>query len=219
MTVGKTYVADTLKREHYAVLCARRKMKHAVPRHLPRNLIWGLDLAAYTDTRGRQYFIVMLIEHASRACLLLKRLRNKSSVTLLGSLLAPFRQYGRPVYLRTDNESCWTSRLFRLTLWLLGIGHQRTTPHCPWENGRVERCIGTLKTRLASWVIADGEDLDRALTVARGWYNHLRPHQHLQGRTPAEAWAGVEVFGDTPAGKTARKLWLRNVRLYTRAMG
>lgn len=219
MTVGKTYVADTLRREHYAILCARRKLKHAVPRRLPRNLVWGLDLAVQKDIHGRQHLILILVEHASRACLFLRRLPNKASVTLLACLIAPLRQYGRPQYLRTDNEGCWTSRLFRLTLWLLGTRHQRTTPHCPWENGRAERCIGTIKDHLRSWLITDLEDLDRALLAARAWYNHLRPHQHLQGRTPAEAWAGVEVFGDTPAGRTARRQWLRSMRQYARAVG
>ena len=32
--------------------------------------------------------------------------------------------------------------------WALGIRHQRTEPHCPWQNGRVERFFGTLKASL-----------------------------------------------------------------------
>ena len=39
MTVGKTYVADTLRRQQYAILCVRRTLKHRVPRPIPRNLI------------------------------------------------------------------------------------------------------------------------------------------------------------------------------------
>jgi len=35
------------------------------------------------------------------------------------------------------------------------------------------------------------------LGLFRFWYNHARPHQHLDGRTPAMAWAGV----DTPRGR------------------
>src|SRR5207237_9791027 len=44
MTVGKTYVADTIRRQQYAIVVVRRKIKHAVPRWLPRNCTWGLDL-------------------------------------------------------------------------------------------------------------------------------------------------------------------------------
>ena len=28
----------------------------------------------------------------------------------------------------------------------------------------------------------------------RPWYNHDRPHDHLQGRTLGEVWAGIDVF-------------------------
>jgi putative transposase len=207
MTVGKTYVADTIRREQYAIMLARRKLKHATPRSVPRNLIWGLDLAVKTDSQGTQHLLLAIVEHASRACLLLQQLQHKSAWMLLTHLIQALKRYGRPRYLRTDNEGACTSLLFRLSLWLLGIRHQRTAPFCPWENGRVERCIGTLKRSLALWRIEDGEQLDRALTNVRAWYNHVRPHAHLHGRTPAEVWAGVDVFADTPQAAIWRQHW------------
>lgn len=54
MTVGKTYVAATLHRQQYAVLCLRRTLKHHVPRRVPRNLIWGMALLG--RKRGTGYF-------------------------------------------------------------------------------------------------------------------------------------------------------------------
>jgi transposase InsO family protein len=47
----------------------------------------------------------------------------------------------------------FTSVRFRLTLWLLGIQHQRIDPHCPWQNGRVEQFFGTLKEKLDQWEV------------------------------------------------------------------
>lgn len=96
--------------------------------------------------------------------------------------------------MRTDNEAVLVSRLFKLGLWLLGIRQQRIEPGCPWQNGRVERFIGTVKRELAAESIADVREMTRALQEIRTWYNHDRPHDHLQGRTPAEVWAGVDVF-------------------------
>jgi hypothetical protein len=29
------------------------------------------------------------------------------------------------------------------------------------------------------------------------FYNHVRPHHHLQGHTPAEAWAGINVLAQS----------------------
>ncbi len=76
----------------------------------------------------------------------------------------------------------------------MGIRQQRIEPGCPWQNGRVERFIGTVKRALALEPIADDEDMTDRLREVRGWYNHDRPHDHLQGRTPAEVWAGIDVF-------------------------
>lgn len=36
--------------------------------------------------------------------------------------------------------------------------------------------------------------LNSALGEFRFFYNFVRPHQHLHGRTPAEAWTNVDPF-------------------------
>ena len=186
MTVSKTYVADTCRKHQYLIYEARRKLKHRVPRPIPRNRIWGCDLLTKTDQDGQAHLALALVDHASRACLRLQE------------LVQAVKRYGRPRFVRTDNEAVFVSRLFRLGLWTLGINHQRTEPGCPWQNGRVERFIGTVKRALALDPIADERDLNSALCDVRTWYNHVRPHDHLQGRTPAEVWAGINVFAARP---------------------
>ena len=96
----------------------------------------------------------------------------------------------------------FTSRLFRWTLALLGIRHQRIEPHCPWQNGRVERFFGTLKAKLDRWAVEGIEQLEPALDDFLDWYNHVRPHQHLGGRTPAEVWTGANPY--VTAAKSVR---------------
>lgn len=59
------------------------------------------------------------------------------------------------------------------------------------QNSQVERFIGTVKRVLAMEPLADGPALSDALREIRSWYNHERPHDHLQGRTLAEVWAGM----------------------------
>jgi transposase InsO family protein len=198
MTVGKTYVADICRRHHYLIDEARRKLKHRIPRPVPRNRVWGCDLLVKTDRQGEPHLALAILDHASRACLRLQRLSDKSSVTLLRALSEAVRRYGRPQFLRTDNEAVLVSRWFRFGLWLLGVRHQRIEPGCPWQNGRVERFIGTVKGELATTPVTDGSQLATVLREIRTWYNHDRPHNHLQGRTPAEVWAGIDVFATRP---------------------
>jgi putative transposase len=97
----------------------------------------------------------------------------------------------------------FTSWLFRFSLLLLGIRHQRTERHCPWQNGRIERLFGTLKKKLNQWQVANREQLNLSLHQFRFWYNHVRPHQYLEGRTPAEVWQGKDIY----ANKPKREYW------------
>jgi transposase InsO family protein len=113
---------------------------------------------------------------------------------LVQELIQAVKCYGRPQFVRTDNEAVFVSRLFRFGLWLLGIRQQRIDLGCPWQNGRVERFIGTVKRELRQDPLTSDKDFNRKLTSIRQWYNHDRPHDHLQGRTPAEVWAGIDIF-------------------------
>ena len=42
--------------------------------------------------------------------------------------------------------------------------------------------------------VAGFEALNYSLGEFRFFYNHVRPHQHLQGATPAEVWARVDPY-------------------------
>jgi hypothetical protein len=131
ITMGKSYVATTIRKHQYLILEARRKLKHRVPRPLPRNRVWGCDLLTKTDHQGQPHLALTILDHASRACLRLQQLPDKSSLRLLWELVQTVKRYGRPRFLRTDNDAVLVSRLFRLGLWLLGIRQQRIEPGCP----------------------------------------------------------------------------------------
>jgi len=135
-----------------------------------------------------------ILEHPSRAALRLEALENKSSWALVSRLVSAIKRYGKPLAIRTDNESVFTSRAFRFALALLGVRHQRTDPACPWQNGRLERFFGTLKEKLDRLAVDSLQALNGALAEFRFFYNHIRAHQNLRGLTAAEAWAGVDPF-------------------------
>jgi len=79
--------------------------------------------------------ILGVVEHHSRKNLTLEVLKGKSTITLLCYLLCAIEIYGKPKIIRTNNEGVFTSKLFNLSLWLLGIKHQTTDIHCPWRMG------------------------------------------------------------------------------------
>jgi transposase InsO family protein len=205
MTIGKTFVAEVIRANQEAILRKRRDLRHRKPQHLARNLIWGLDLT-FVNERP----ILGIVDHGTRACLALRSLEQKGSAALLRLLLDVTERFGRPRTVRTDNESCFTSWLFRFGLALLGIRHQRSAPMAPWQNGRIERLFGTFKAalrHLEELGLRGHHVCQHSLDEFRRWHNHMRPHQHLDGQTPAQAWAGRQVRKRKMHSPKLAELW------------
>ena len=198
MTVGKTWVCEVLRDHQYDIQIARRNLKHRKPKPMPKNRTWATDLTTVTDENGRQNLVLGVIDHGTRACLALHLLESKHSLRLVQILLQTIKRFGKPKSLRTDNEAVFTSGLFRSTLKALGIRHQRSDKHCPWQNGRVERFFGTFKSVIRKTCVESRESLNDALPDFRFWYNHIRTHDHLDGHTPAEKWDGRVKATDNP---------------------
>ena len=207
MTVGKTFVSHVIQKHAYEIQILRKKIKNSRPKPLPKNLIWGMDITGKTDDHKNLHNILGIIEHKSRVSLGLTTLKDKASITILRFLFNAVECYGKPRALRTDNDPTFTSWLFRISLWLMGIRHQLIDKCCPWQNGRVERFFGTLKEKLNQWQVDSKEQLNNALTQFQFWYNHVRPHQHLDGRTPAEVWNGTDIFIRTPKQEYWFEAW------------
>jgi transposase InsO family protein len=192
-TVGKTWVAKVISAHQLEIVRKRAEIKKRRPWPMEKNRVWALDLSYLPDSDRKPTPILGLIDHGTRACLALRELRTKSTIAILRVLLDAIERYGAPRAVRTDNEATFTSFLFRLAMAFLGVRHQRTTPGCPWQNGRIERLFATLKAPIKAWHAIAGipavlqEDLDSIRT----WYNHLRPHMHLDGLTPAHVWSST----------------------------
>lgn len=140
MTVGKTFVSKVIGTHRYEIQVARRALRRRKLRAGPRNRVWGLDLTGKGDAHGQVHPILGILDHGSRSSLVLRALPNKSTATLLRAIAACVERFGKPQTLRTDNEAMFRSWLFRLSLWLVGIRHQRIEPHCPWQTGASSAC-------------------------------------------------------------------------------
>jgi putative transposase len=69
---------------------------------------------------------------------------------------------------------------------------------CPWQNGRIERFFGTFKNYIRQLSIHSLSHLTHALPEFPFYYNTVRPHQYLNGRTPDEVWQELDVFQTRP---------------------
>jgi len=198
MRVGKTFVATVLREHHYEVAQLRLKWKNQVPSPLPRNHTWGIDATGKADDSGQVHAILGIVDHGSRRAISLRPLRTLTAIAILRVMLDAIELLGKPSFIRTDNASQFRSWLFRFAMAWLGIRQRFSKPGMPWMNGRVERFFGTLKERLNHLAVRDFDGLVSALTEFQLWYNCARPHQHLDGRTPVEAWNGIDPYRRLP---------------------
>lgn len=183
VTVSKSYVYNIIKANNYEIIKQRKELKNRVPRVIPNNLIWSMDLSTIKEQQ-----IFGLIDNGSRVLLTLKHLQTKSTINIIRVILNAIEKYGKPKIIKSDNEHVFTSKLIKTTLYLLGIKQQTTDIACPWQNGKIERLFLTMKQSFQDIIFPTESSLEIALKEFRFFYNHIRPHQHLYGRTPSEVW-------------------------------
>jgi putative transposase len=105
------------------------------------------------------------------------------------ALIARFGTLGRvatPFLLRSDNALVFTSRTYTALVRGNGLRQEFITPHCPQQNGMVERLIRSLKEQCVHRQRFESlAHASRAIGDCIHFYNHRRPHQALGMRTPA----------------------------------
>jgi putative transposase len=195
ISVWRSFVYELRLRCRYEVAVAQRALKSRPPIQYGMNHTWGLDLTGKQtvgeDGKAANHYILGLIDHGSRLLLALTPLRSKHSWRLAWWLAASVLRYGKPKFIKTDNDAVFTSRLFKACLAALGISHKRTQVMSPWQNGRIERLFGTLKHSLDEMTVPSFAALGSLMGTFRLFYNDVRPHQALGGLTPLEAWNGL----------------------------
>lgn len=117
-------------------------------------------------------------------------LENETGDTCAGFMLraaAWFADHGIGIgEVMTDNHWSYThSHAFSQVLELIGADHITIRPHCPWQNGKVERFNRTLQTEWAyRQVFTSNQERSQALPGWLDGYNYQRSHSALGGKPP-----------------------------------
>lgn len=158
---------------------------------------WSTDLCRVWAGRDGWAVLALVIDCHTRELLGWHLSRSGKARTaesaLEQALIARYGTLGRvrvPCLLRSDNGLVFTSRSYMALVRSYGLQQEFITPHCPQQNGMVERVIRTLKEQCTHR--HRFETLQHASRVIGDWigfYNTRRPHQALGMKTPAEAFA------------------------------
>ena len=199
--LSQSTVYRILKEENLVSPWRRRKKRNREEAEKPRrpDERWATDLM-YVEVSGRKYYQLNFIDEYSRYIVHHELLPNMEGGTVSleaqraieGFLQARGGEIpaeGMPE-IRSDNGSCYISRDFRTVLDENGLSHTRIKPHCPEENGIMERANRTFREAL------DGEeltDLYQSRDVMKriiDWYNHERLHRALGYLRPIDYYRG-----------------------------
>ena len=114
---------------------------------------------------------------------------------------------GRPLAtpeIRSDNGGCYVAKEFRVVLKENGLSHQRITPHCPEENGLIERVNRTMRESLEGEELTDLVGAERVMGRLVRRYNEERLHSALGYLPPREFYRG----------EPSRRFEARRIKLY-----
>ena len=151
------------------------------------NQRWATDLCRVWAGRDGWLVLALVIDCHTRELLGWHLSRSGKAKTaeaaLEQALIARYGTLGRvsePFLLRSDNGLVFTSRSYTALVRSYGLRQEFITPHCPEQNGMVERVIRTLKDQCVHR--HRFETLQHASRVIGDWigfYNNQRPHQAL----------------------------------------
>jgi transposase InsO family protein len=184
-----------------AVRRRRRRKPVGPPQEFERarpNELWQSDIT-YVDVpwSRKPLYLVAFLDDRSRYVVSFGLHVHQKAEIVLEALAEGISKYGRPKEVLTDQgrQYCsWRGTSdFTKRLKAEGILHVKARPQHPQTVGKCERFWKTLKDELWSRVmLRDLEDARERLRLFVAHYNFQRPHQGLEGMTPADRFFGVE---------------------------
>jgi len=159
------------------------------------NDVWCIDFKGWFLTGdGKRCEPLTLTDAYSRYLLRNQALSRTDTEHVWPVLDAAFREFGLPLYMRSDNGSPFASTgaggLSKLAVKLIkaGVIPERIAPGKPQQNGRHERMHLTLLQEVADPPASTMREQLKRLREFQRLYNEERPHQALDNATPADLY-------------------------------
>ena len=153
--------------------------------------VWSTDITYIAMGKGFLYLTAVMDWH-SRYVLSWQISNTLDTSFCLEALHGALLQYPAPMIFNTDQGSQYTSDLFTGALLQEGIKVSMDGKGRATDNAFIERLWRSVKQQCVyRHSPADGNELRSLLAEYFAYYNHQRPHQHLDGLTPAHLYFGL----------------------------
>jgi len=173
-----------------------RRVKPVFPIFDPKacNEVWSADYKGKFLMGNKIYCHPLTIaDSKSRFLFTAKGHYHENLKSAKSEFTKVFRTYGMPKQIHTDNGSPFGSvraiqRYTQLSYWFIELGIQPvfSDPAHPEQNGRHERMHRDLKAACAKPAAFDLRAQQRRLNKFVREYNHVRPHEALEMKTPGK---------------------------------
>jgi len=161
------------------------------------NEIWTVDFKGWWYAKDGAHCEPLTVRDAfSRYILAVKVLESPSLDAVRRVFEQLFRKYGVPNCIQCDNGTPFIhvrarGGLTRLSVWWMSLGIKviRSRPGCPQDNGGHERMHRDLREDVQSYPADCLTAEQRACDRWKQEFNHVRPHDALGGKVPADIYA------------------------------
>ncbi len=156
--------------------------------------IASIDLFVVPTIAFEQLFACLVLGHKRRQLLWFAVTCNPTAEWLARQITEAFPWDTAPKYLIRDNDRAFGA-VFKARVRAIGIRDRPTSFRSPWQNGLVERLIGSARHECTDHAIVFNEEhLRRILSKYASYYNEARTHLSLGKDAPCTR--PIERVGD-----------------------
>jgi len=184
------------------------------------NDVWTVDFKGWWRSRdGLRCEPLTVRDGFSRYLLAVEVLESTAEAGVREVFERLFRKHGLPQAIQCDNGTPFISvrgrgGLTRLSAWWISLGIRvvRSRLASPQDNGGHERMHADLSADVQAFPATTRELQQRALSKWQKEFNHVRPHEALGGKVPAEVYKpSVRRRLDVPHFRYPEHWLMRNV--------
>jgi transposase InsO family protein len=147
--------------------------------------IASIDLFVVPTVSFKLLYGLVILSHARRKLATIAVTSNPTSEWIAGQVTEAFPWNEAPQFLIRDRDRAYGHSYTRRVR-AMGIRDHPTAARSPWQNGHVERLIGSVRRECLDHVVVFGEaHLRRTLKAYAFYYNEIRTHLSLNKQTPS----------------------------------
>jgi Integrase core domain len=146
--------------------------------------IASLDLFVVRTISFKLLYGLVILRHARRRLVAISVTTNPTAEWIAGQVTDAFPWDEAPSHLVRDRDEAF-GPAYTHRIGAMGIRDHPTAPRSPWQNGHVERLIGSIRREsLDHLVVFDEAQLCRVLKNYAAYYNQVRTHLSLEKNAP-----------------------------------